>query len=747
MTRRLVALALSVLVWPAAAQDGGHAPFSLRDYPERMRGAVAACEAAPEGGDCHVQLMSVLPSTIEALSFLGYESTYAESAATLRDMATFPKPEIQAAAIYALARLGPTADDLPVLREGLLSDVPGVRRAAIGALKAMADTSAQELVARAEPVPGSYFEADVLPFDPAAMGIASWPQGARFLHFQRLRDKGTYVFVAAGDVTGLVAGFEAQTGRKAVGMGDIEARFGAAYAELLKPWSERNATLGAVQAVILNDVSVPAEIGVAILALVYDDYALGAPGFAIVRLPGEALPVPRQTEVATPAPQGDAAIWYAGGAFVPKDGATEDDIAAWRAVMDAEGEGAAAYLEAFPDGAWRAEAEALAAAPAIETDLDVYAESDTIKVTWRGVAASSDTPLELVLGQVSDASVRDSVSMTDLEVTTAEGAAELTFYHFVLPGVYEVRLADLDGEVVASAEIRIALAAAQLKLDKDSYKPGEAVAVSYAAMAGTSGDLVSIAQKDEDTSRTGAITMATSGTEGSVTLTAPQAPGDYEVRAWFNGERRLRARVGFTVRGPDLPPEIAANGAPAIALAGTSFPANEKIAVRYAGLPGQSGQYIYVAKAGTPPTSYLSYADAKGTDGVVTIILPAEPGAYEVRAIVGSGVAASQAVSVTVPEGIAMATLTLAKTSFAPGETISVDFAGMSGASNDYVAVAEAGAPYRRYDSYVYTKGETSGRAELKAPTAPGAYEIRAFFKEDATVLRGLVAITVETPP
>ena len=39
-----------------------------------------------------------------------------------------------------------------------------------------------------------------LPFDPAAMGIAAWPEGTRFLHFQRLRNNGAYVFIAAPPV-------------------------------------------------------------------------------------------------------------------------------------------------------------------------------------------------------------------------------------------------------------------------------------------------------------------------------------------------------------------------------------------------------------------------------------------------------------------------------------------------------------------------------------------------------------------
>lgn len=745
MIRPLVLAAL-IAGLPAAAEEAD--TFSLRDYPARMAEAVAACDGEPEGAACRVALRSVLPSTVEALSFLGYGSSYADSAPLLREMAAFPQYEIQAAAIYALARLGPTAEDLPVLREALLSDSPGVRRAATGALKLIPDAAAQELAGRARPMPsGSYFEPDLLPFDPAAMGIAAWPEGTRFLHFQRLRNNGAYVFIAAPPVADVIAAFEAQANAKAIGMGEIEARFGADYGELLKPWAERNANLGAVQAVVLKEADATSR-SPAIVAFVYEDYALAATGFAIQRLPGEPLPMPdRPAEPPPPAPTGDAAIWYAGGAFVPKDGAAEDDIAAWRAVIDADGDGAAAYLEAFPNGAWRAEAEAMLAAPALATDYDVYGETDTVKVTWRGVTPGGY--LELRIAPVTDGDVGASVARSTPEVASAEGSAELELYPYIEPGVYEVRLVGDGREPVAVAEFRIALAAAHLTLERDSFKPGEEIKIAFAAMAGTAGDVISIAPKGTDPGEYGRIYQPTGGSaEGSLTLKAPDEPGDYEVRAWFNGERRMRARIAFTVRGPDLPPEIDGAAGPALALAAASAVANEKIAVRFAGFPGDGGDYIYLAPAGSPETAYAVYADTgKESAGLIELKLPPEPGAYEVRAIIGGKVAAATPLDIAAPPGASAATLTLEKASFAPGETIVIAFAGMGGAESDYVCVSPKGARYSQYVSYVYTKGAKEGRAELKAPDAPGAYEIRAFFNEDESVLRGVAPFEVKAAP
>lgn len=729
--------------------------FSLQDYPARVDEMKAACTAGSESPECRVALMSVLPSTIEALSYLGYNSTYDQAAPVLRQFAGSKAAELRAAAIYALARLGPKPEDFPVLRQALLSDSPGVRRAALGALKKTADPLAQELYERASTSPsylpsGSYFEPDRLPFDPAQAGIATWPQNTRFLHFQRLANKGAYVFIADGDVASAVALFEAQAGTKAVGMGDIMARYGAEYGDLLASWAARNEKLGAVQAIVLNAPDKPSQAKPAFIAFVYDDYALGATGFALVNLPGASLPsLPQQTQqAAAPPPADPDHPWYEHGKFAPKEGAADDDVAAWKQVLDAEGDGAQAYLDAFPDGAYRSEAEAIATAPAIETDLDVYPETDPIKVHWRGVQPADG--MSLTLGQVTDDSADSNMAQNRPEVQGAEGDAELQLYPYIDAGVYEVRLVDQNGQALATREIRIAMVSATLTLDAATVKPGADIHVSFSGMPGLPRDVISIAKKGTRRGDIGFVRAETGGkTEGSVTLRAPDEPGDYEVRASFNGEYRERGSVALTVKGPELPPEPADKSVPSLTLIAAEFETNEKIVIRYAGLGDEKGTYIALAEAGAPLSQYVSYVDAKGAEGTVEMKLPPEPGAYELRAFIGGktdAAKATAALTLSVPAGAPMATFALDKTSYAPGETIGIDFKGMSGSKQDYFAISAPKDRYSRYVTYVYTKGEIDGHAELKAPTQPGSYEVRAFFDEREDILRGRVAFTVAGP-
>jgi hypothetical protein len=95
------------------------------------------------------------------------------------------------------------------------------------------------------------------------------------------------------------------------------------------------------------------------------------------------------------------------------------------------------------------------------------------------------------------------------------------------------------------------------------------------------------------------------------------------------------------------------------------------------------------------------------------------------------------------PSPDARATLTPDKASYAPGEVVTIAYSGMFGDPSDYVAISSAGSPNTSYLQYIYTAGNLAGTTTLSAPVEPGAYEVRAFFKEDEAILRASVAFTV----
>jgi len=92
---------------------------------------------------------------------------------------------------------------------------------------------------------------------------------------------------------------------------------------------------------------------------------------------------------------------------------------------------------------------------------------------------------------------------------------------------------------------------------------------------------------------------------------------------------------------------------------------------------------------------------------------------------------------------LGQAVLEADKIEYAPGETINVRFAGMPGDSQDYVSTAPVGSPNETFLTYAYAQGARDGSLTLPAPNEPGTYELRAFFREDESILRGSLPFTV----
>jgi ABC-type sulfate transport system substrate-binding protein len=88
--------------------------------------------------------------------------------------------------------------------------------------------------------------------------------------------------------------------------------------------------------------------------------------------------------------------------------------------------------------------------------------------------------------------------------------------------------------------------------------------------------------------------------------------------------------------------------------------------------------------------------------------------------------------------------VTTDSSSYAPGATITVTYAGLPGNYHDWIAIAPAGSPNTSVLAFVFTNGQTSGTATFAAPTA-GSYVARAFANDDYVLLAESAAFTVST--
>ena len=161
--------------------------------------------------------------------------------------------------------------------------------------------------------------------------------------------------------------------------------------------------------------------------------------------------------------------------------------------------------------------------------------------------------------------------------------------------------------------------------------------------------------------------------------------------------------------------------APAEAVAGST------ILVDWSG-PDEDRDYISVAAPETLGGNYVNYTYAK--DGApLKLIMPPEPGSYQVRYIRNDGqeILATSDLQVTPVD----ATLTAPGTATA-GATVVVAWTGPD-YDLDYISVATPDAPGGNYVNYTYARD--GAPLKLIMPPEPGAYVIRYVMNQGATVL------------
>ncbi|MEL7029649.1 MAG: hypothetical protein AAGL49_10670, partial [Pseudomonadota bacterium] len=211
---------------------------------------------------------------------------------------------------------------------------------------------------------------------------------------------------------------------------------------------------------------------------------------------------------------------------------------------------------------------------------------------------------------------------------------------------------------------------------------------------------------------------------GIVKLDAPLEPGDYELRYLERGEE-IASRAPITVTEV-----IATIKGPASAPAG-SYPS-----IEWTG-PGGRHDWITVIEPGEPDDRYTDYAYVRA-GSPLTIRMPLEPGAYELRYVqAGRSVLGRQLIEVTP----ATADLQAADTIVA-GADVEVAWTG-PGEKGDFITIATPDASDNKYTDYA--RARRGSPSTLQAPVTPGAYEYRYVLDGKRVIARR--AVNVEAPP
>ncbi|MCP5089160.1 MAG: hypothetical protein GY952_20455, partial [Rhodobacteraceae bacterium] len=328
----------------------------------------------------------------------------------------------------------------------------------------------------------------------------------------------------------------------------------------------------------------------------------------------------------------------------------------------------------------------------------------TLQIAWTGPNEKSDF--------LSTAEVGGRPSQYVTYVNANKGTPA-TLRMPPIPGDYEIRYVHRDsGKAIARNTIKITPVTATISAEES----GQAGALLNIEWTGPNykNDYISVAEIGAQKGHYKNYTYTKKGTP--LVLQLPIKPGNYELRYVMSQQNTVILRKPIKVE------QVQATVAgPATAAAGST------VLVDWQG-PGYKNDYISVAEVGAHNNKYENYSYTR--DGSpLKLVMPAEPGDYEIRYVASQGTTVLARAPVRV-EAI-QAQITIPQSANI-GEPLLVEWAGPD-YKHDFISVAEVGSKDSKYVGYTYTREGSPLR--LKLPLKPGDYEVRYVQNQDSTVL------------
>lgn len=313
---------------------------------------------------------------------------------------------------------------------------------------------------------------------------------------------------------------------------------------------------------------------------------------------------------------------------------------------------------------------------------------------------------------------------------TASGTA---FTAELEPGSYTVIARDVAADIQGTVDFIVTEAAQTVTVVLPVPQPDATITAQDTAPAGSiipvdwtgpegDRDYMSVAELDQ--SGTNYVNYTYISDLGDRGLLMPPTPGTYELRYVSAADNSVLATRAITIT-----PVKAELIVPATASAG------ETVTIGWDG-PDYGQDYISVATLDSNGGTYINYTYA--ADGnPLEVVMPSEPGDYEVRYIMAQGNTILARAQISVQD--VAATLSAPDTA-AVGETVSVDWTG-PGYDRDYITIAMPGDAGGQYENYTYVRDGSP--VSLLIPSDAGTYEIRYIIAQDNVILTSR-AITVE---
>jgi hypothetical protein len=192
-------------------------------------------------------------------------------------------------------------------------------------------------------------------------------------------------------------------------------------------------------------------------------------------------------------------------------------------------------------------------------------------------------------------------------------------------GNYEIRgYYNNESVIRARASFKVGNADQNLSvnLSKSVYSPNERIVVNFSGFPGNAKDWISIAQPGSADDKY-IVWKYTDGRQNGTMEFDGLAYGSYEIRAYYNNENTVRARVSFKIGNAD-------QNLSAKTLVRT-YRQNEKILVQFSGFPGNAKDWISLAQPGSADDKYIVWKYTEGRQNGTMDFAGLPEGEYEVR--------------------------------------------------------------------------------------------------------------------
>lgn len=223
---------------------------------------------------------------------------------------------------------------------------------------------------------------------------------------------------------------------------------------------------------------------------------------------------------------------------------------------------------------------------------------------------------------------------------------------------------------------------------------------------------------------------------GTVTFTAPQEEGEYEVRIFENNGMTLLGKSDtFKIQKSTIQSKLE--------LEKESFLPGEEIKLIFFAPPGlESNAWIGIIPSDIPHGDEkvndqhdLTYQYLNGKiQGEMIFTAPSEPGEYDFR-MHDTDSNGKEIASVSFKVASPQPSLSLNNTEFTPGETIIVTFSNTTMNQKDWIGLYKKDASDRDYLTWKYTEGKKEGSLTFDVPSEPGEYDARFFVNDGYTRL------------